>query len=589
MQIVICGHVDHGKSTVVGRLLADTASLPDGKLAQVEALCARHARPFEYAFLVDALDDERAQGITIDSARIFFRTPARDVIIIDAPGHIEFLKNMVTGAARADAALLVIDANEGIQENSRRHGYMMSMLGIRHLAILVNKMDLVGFDETVFNRVEREYRAFLGQVGLTPAAFIPTVARDGDNLVSRSPRFGWYRGPTVLDMVDAFPQPSIDDARPFRMPVQDVYKFSNRGDNRRIVAGTIESGTVRAGDEIVFYPSGKRSIVKSIEAFNRPAAGSATAGEAIGFTLREQIYVARGELAAVAGEPRPHMTSRLRVSLFWLGRDPLVAGRDYVLKMGTARATVRVDTIHRVIDASSLAATEAAIQVGRHQVAECTLATSRAVAFDLADEVEATSRFVIVDREEICGGGIVREALPDPQQSTRERVLLREHKWEPSFIAPERRAARFSQRPALLLITGPRDTDRKGLAKALESRLFDEGRLAYFVGMGNVLYGVDADIARDRDNRREHIRRLAEIANLMLDAGILLIVSAQQLSREEIDVMATIVDAARIESVWIGDRDLSDLPGALFLSDLDNEDGNVERIRTWLVGKGILS
>lgn len=589
MQIVICGHVDHGKSTVVGRLLADTASLPDGKLAQVEALCARHARPFEYAFLVDALDDERAQGITIDSARVFFRTPARDVIIIDAPGHIEFLRNMITGAARADAALLVIDANEGIQENSRRHGYMTSMLGIRNVAVLVNKMDLVGLDEAAFDGVEREYRAFLSQVGLTPAAFIPTVARDGDNLVSRSPRFGWYRGPTVLDMIDAFPQTSVDDARPFRMPVQDVYKFSNRGDDRRIVAGTVESGTLRAGDEVVFYPSGKRSIVKSIEAFNRPATGSATAGEAIGFTLREQIYVARGELAAVAGEPRPHMTSRLRVSLFWLGRDPLVAGRDYVLKMGTARATVRVETIHRVIEASSLAATEAAVRVERHQVAECTLATSRAVAFDLTDEVEATSRFVIVDRDEICGGGIVRDSLPDPQQSTRERVLLREHKWEPSFIAPERRVARFSQRPALLLITGPRDTDRKGLAKALESRLFDEGRLAYFVGMGNVLYGVDADIARDRDNRREHIRRLAEIANLMLDAGILLIVSAQQLSREEIDVMATIVEAGRIESVWIGDRDLSDLPGALFLSDLDDEDGNVERVRTWLVSKGILS
>ena len=589
MHIVICGHVDHGKSTIVGRLLADTASLPDGKLAQVEALCARQARPFEYAFLVDALDDERAQGITIDSARVFFYTPTRDVIIIDAPGHIEFLKNMITGAARAEAALLVIDANEGIQENSRRHGYMMSMLGIRHLAVLVNKMDLVGFDETAFDRVEREYRAFLGNTGLTPAAFIPTVARDGDNLASRSPRFPWYRGPTVLEMIDAFPQSSVDGARPFRMPVQDVYKFSNRGDDRRIVAGTVESGTLRAGDDVVFYPSGKRSIVKSIEAFNREPAGSATAGQAIGFTLRQQIYVARGELAAVDGEPRPHMTSRLRVSLFWLGKAPLVTGRDYVLKIGTARAGARVETIHRVIEAATLETTEAAVQVDRHQVAECTIATSRAVAFDLADEIAATSRFVIVDHDEICGGGIVREALPDAQHSTRERVLLREHKWEPSSVAPERRAARFSQRPALLLITGPRDTDRKRLAKALEARLFDDGRLVYFAGMGNVLYGVDADIARDRDNRQEHIRRLAEIANLMLDAGILLIVSAQELSREELDVIATIVDPGRIELVWIGDRGLADLPGALFLPGVDDDQGHVERIRAWLAGKGILS
>jgi bifunctional enzyme CysN/CysC len=589
MHIVICGHVDHGKSTIVGRLLADTASLPDGKLAQVEALCARQARPFEYAFLVDALGDERAQGITIDSARVFFNTPTRDVIIIDAPGHIEFLKNMITGAARAEAALLVIDANEGIQENSRRHAYMMSMLGIRHLAVLVNKMDLAGFDEAAFDGVEREYREFLGSVGLTSAAFIPTVARDGDNLATRSPRLPWYRGPTVLDMIDAFPQTSVDHARPFRMPVQDVYKFSNRGDDRRIVAGTIESGTLRAGDGVVFYPSGKRSIVRSIESFNRPVADSATAGQAIGFTLREQIYVARGELAAIDGEPRPHMSSRLRVSLFWLGRSPLVIGRDYVLKIGTARSGVRVDAIHRVIEASNLATTGEATQVDRHQVAECTIATSRAVAFDLADEAAATSRFVIVDHDEICGGGIVREALPDAQHSTRERVLLREHKWEPSSVAPERRAARFSQRPALLLITGPRDTDRKGLAKALEARLFDDGRLVYFVGMGNVLYGVDADIARDRDNRREHIRRLAEIANLMLDAGMLLIVSAQELSREELGVIATIVDAGRIEAVWIGDRDLADLPGALFISGAGDDEGHVERIRTWLADKGILS
>jgi len=447
MNIVIAGHVDHGKSTIIGRLLADTHSLPEGKLEQVKALCARTAKPFEYAFLLDALKDEQAQGITIDAARVFFKTPARDYIIIDAPGHIEFLKNMITGAARAEAALLVIDANEGVMENSRRHGYMMSMLGIAQVAVLVNKMDLVDYSQAHFARLESEYRGFLDRVGVRPSVFIPVAGRGGDNIAGPSTRLAWYRGPTVLDTLDAFPSPRAQENQPFRMPVQDVYKFTGRGDDRRIVSGTVESGRARVGDDVVFYPSGKRSTIGSIEGFNRAPAAEISAGEAVGFTLREQIYVSRGELAAVGDEKRPHLSSRLKVSLFWLGRRPLVRSKPYVLKIGTARATVHVEAIHRVIDASDLSAADGRDRVERHEVAECTLACNRAVAFDVGDAVAATSRFVIVDDYEISGGGIVREALPDRQDSARERVLLREYKWEPSFIAPERRAARTAPRP----------------------------------------------------------------------------------------------------------------------------------------------
>jgi len=588
MDIVIAGHVDHGKSTIIGRLLADTHALPDGKLEQVKELCARTSKPFEYAFLLDALKDERAQGITIDAARVFFKTPARDYIIIDAPGHIEFLKNMITGAARAEAALLVIDAHEGVRENSRRHGYMMAMLGVRHVAVLVNKMDLAHFDQAHFARIETEYRAFLDQVGVRPTAFIPVAGRDGDNIAARSPRLPWYHGPTVLETLDAFPAKGSDLERPFRMPVQDVYKFTNRGDDRRIVAGTVESGAARVGDEVVFYPSGKRSVIDTVEGFNRPEATTIATGEAVGFTLKEQIYVARGEVATVAGQRRPALSSRLKVSLFWLGRSPLVRKKDYLIRIGTARATMRIETIHRVIDASNLSATDAPSKVERHEVAECTIVCNRAIAFDVADAVDATSRFVIVDAYEISGGGIVREALADRQGSIRERVLLREDKWEPSFIAPERRAARFAQRPTVLLITGPREADRKGLAKHLEARLFDEGRVAYFLGMSNVLYGVDADIARGLENRQEHVRRLAEIANLMLDAGMILIVSAQEVTQDELDVIKTTVDPDRIETVWVGDRGVSDLSCDLTLSEREGDDYNVEQIRALLIDKGVL-
>src|SRR6476646_5123820 len=289
MNIVIVGHVDHGKSTVIGRLLADTHSLPEGKLEQVRAQCELNSKPFEYAFLLDALKDEQAQGITIDAARVFFKSRQRHYLILDAPGHIEFLKNMITGAARAEAALLVIDAAEGVQENSRRHGYMVSMLGVRQLAVVVNKMDRVGWDRAVYDRIVREYGAFLEQVGIRPSGFIPVSGRGGDNIADRSPHLDWYQGPTVLDALDAFHSEPAPVNLPFRMPVQDVYTLPKQGDDRRIVSGTIDSGTMKVGDPVIFYPSGKKSRVKTIEAFNRPPATRAEAGYAVGFTPNEQI------------------------------------------------------------------------------------------------------------------------------------------------------------------------------------------------------------------------------------------------------------------------------------------------------------
>src|SRR3982751_1606913 len=232
MGIVIVGHVDHGKSTIIGRLLADTGSLPGGKLEQIKDLCARTAKPFEYAFLLDALKDERAQGITIDAARVFFRTPKRRYLILDAPGHVEFLKNMVTGAARAEAALLVLDAGEGIQENTRRHAYLLSMLGVRQIAVVVNKMDLVGSRQEDFDAFARDLGGFLGSIGLEPAAIIPVIGREGDNLANRSATMAWYTGPTVLEALDAFRSQGEAVDGPFRMPVQAVVKLTHRGGDR---------------------------------------------------------------------------------------------------------------------------------------------------------------------------------------------------------------------------------------------------------------------------------------------------------------------------------------------------------------------
>ena len=586
MHIVIGGHVDHGKSTIIGRLLADTGSLPEGKLEQVKAHCERTARPFEYAFLLDALKDEQAQGITIDAARVFFKTALRHYIIIDAPGHIEFLKNMINGASRAEAALLVIDAGEGVRENSRRHGYLMSLLGIRQIAVLVNKMDLVAHDETYFRDLVREYSEFLGKIDVRPACFIPVAGRHGDNIASRSALMPWYDGPTVLETLDRFETepPPVD--KPFRMPVQDVYKFTAAGDDRRIVSGTIEAGVVRVGDEVLIFPSGKKSRILTIEAFNRPPPTEACAGQAAGVTLAEQIYVGRGELATVSGQPRPQVTTRLRVSLFWLGRDPLVRRKEYVFKLGSARVACRVEQVHRVVDASNLATTDERDRIERHEVAECTLKLDRAVAFDLADDVAPTSRFVLVDDYEIRGGGIVREALLDEQRDVREKVMLRNFKWEPSFIQSERRAEKYSQKPSLLLITGSRETDRKALGKDLEARLFEDGRVVYFLGMASVVYGIDADLARAADNRGEHLRRLGEVANILLDAGAILIVTAQSLTRDDLEILKTAVDPDRIEVIWVGDRVTTDIACDMILSDQDPE--AVDKIKRLLQDKRIL-
>jgi bifunctional enzyme CysN/CysC len=588
MNIVIAGHVDHGKSTIIGRLLADTDSLPQGKLEQIRQKCRRNSKPFEYAFLLDALKDEQAQGITIDSARVFFKTPRRNYIIIDAPGHIEFLKNMVTGASRAEAALLVIDAEEGVRENSRRHGYMLSLLGIHQIAVLVNKMDLVGYRQEVYEAVCREYGEFLQDVQRT-AAFVPVSGLGGDNIATPSSHMPWYQGMTVLGVLDGFVKEMRPVDKPFRMPVQDVYKFTEQGDKRRIVVGTIETGRLRAGDEVVFYPSGKTARVQSLEAYHRPPQEQAEAGQAAAFTLEKQIYVARGEIAALAGQVMPRTSTRLRVNLFWMGHRPMVKGKEYLIKVGTVKEKAFLEDVLSVMDASDLHATRKKDRVEHHDVAECVIVTRRAIAFDLAQEIAGTGRFVIVDNYEICGGGIIRAALADEQLWMREKVIQRNAHWVTSTIAREERAQRYSQKPALVLLTGRRHVGKKPLAEALEMQLFGEGRFVYFLGIGNVLYGVDADIKEpgQDQHRSEHLRRLAEVANLLLGAGLILIVTATDLTHQELEWMRTAIDHYAIHVVWLGPES-TDIPYDLRIPHVDGTAEAVVAVKGMLQNHGII-
>ncbi len=588
LSLVIVGHVDHGKSTVLGRMLADTGSLPEGKLEQVKERCRRNSKPFEYAFLLDALKDEQSQGITIDAARCFFKTARRDYLILDAPGHIEFLKNMVTGAARAEAALLVIDAAEGIQENSRRHGYLLSMLGIRQVGVVVNKMDLVNWSEETFRQIEREYSQFLEQIGVEACAFVPVSGREGDNVALSSDHMPWYEGPSVLQLLDNFEASRLPEDRPFRMPVQAVYKFTGRGDDRRIISGTIESGTLSVGDEVVFYPSGKRSKVKTIEAFNRdPLPDRGCAGQAIGFTMKEQIYVRRGEMAVRTDEPSPRSAGRIRANVFWLGRQPLVPEKDYFIKVCTAKVRARLKSVERVIDADSLAQEEQE-EVRRHEVAECIFELERAVAFDHAADIQQTGRFVIVDDYEIWGGGIIIEDMDEPTKMVREQVFMRNYKWERSMIPREERAEKLNQKPAMVLITGIKDAGKKPMAKELERLLFNAGRNVYFLGIGNLLYGVDADLkGKEQHFREEHVRRLSEVAHLMLEAGVILIVTAVEITRADQRIMSAVLNGAELHTVWIGDEVTTDVLLDVHLKQREPESG-ARKLKRYLQDQGII-
>ena len=588
MNIVIAGHVDHGKSTIIGRLLADTDSLPEGKLESVKETCRKNSKPFEYAFLLDALKDEQDQGITIDSARVFFETDLRKYIILDAPGHIEFLKNMVTGAARAEAGLLVIDANEGIQENSKRHCYMLSMLGIDQIAVLVNKMDLVDYDEEIYQNIVEEYTEFLEEIGMEASSFIPVSGMEGDNLASLSHNMPWYEGETILELLDSFESQPLPEKKPFRMPVQDVYKFTRGGDDRRIIAGTIESGQVSVGDEVVFYPSGKSSTVKSIEGFNQPERETIGAGYSTGFTLDEQIFIKRGEVATLGSEKEPHSSTRIKTNLFWLGKDPLTKDQEYYVKLGTAKVKARLEKIERVIDASDLSQSEDKDQVELHDVAQCVLKLDDAISFDLANELEHSSRFVIVDDYEIAGGGLIEESLEDEQRWVREKVMLRNYKWEKSRITREKRAEQYSQQPTLVLVTGEEDVGKKPTAKALEKELFNSGRVVYFLGIGNLLYGVDADIKGEDDHKEEHLRRLAEVSHIMLDAGSILIVTAVELSQADLELIQTTVNPQQIETVWLGENITTDLQYDLQINDFESEEQAARQVKGMLEDRGIL-
>jgi len=516
-RIVIVGHVDHGKSTLIGRLLYDTNSLPPGKVEELEAISARRGMAIEWSFVLDAFQAERDQAVTIDTTQIWFKTALRDYVIIDAPGHREFLKNMVSGAASADAAVVVVDAAEGVREQSRRHAYLLHLLGIRQVAVVVNKMDLVDFDQTRFDEVSKEITDYLVSIGASPMVIVPISARDGDNIAARSARMPWYDGPTALSALDGFHGHPGLGAQPLRLPIQEVYKF----DARRILAGRIESGVISVGDTVLFSPSNKTARVNSIEAWpedQKPE--SAAAGESVGITLDEQIFVERGEIVSHVENP-PKLSTLFHARLFWLGHKPLTVGSRYKLKLLTQEAEVVVQSIERIVDTQTLE-NSAGDTVERNAVAEVTLRSRQVLGLDDYSDLPKTGRFVLIEDYDTVGGGVISmEGLPDQRQSIEVKstnVISVEHR-----LTADVRAARNGHRGGVLWFTGLSGAGKSTLAMEVEQRLFAKGYQVYVLDGDNVRRGLNANVGFSPEDRTENIRRVGEAAALFADSGIICI------------------------------------------------------------------
>ncbi|MHB1420569.1 MAG: GTP-binding protein [Bacillota bacterium] len=533
LRIVVVGHVDHGKSTLIGRLLFDTHSLPEGAIERVKRISKEKGKPFEYAYLLDAFEEEQKQGITIDTTQIQFFTQKRDYVIIDAPGHKEFLKNMISGAASAEAAMLLIDADEGVQEQSKRHGYILSLLGIKKVYVLVNKMDLIDYSEDKYNHIQREMNQFLHSLHVYPEMFIPVSAFQGENIISYSEKMPWYDGVPVIDALDLFEKENGLEGKPLRFPIQDVYKF----DDRRIIAGRIEAGTLAVGDEILISPGNKTTRVKTIEHWaDRDEQKKVSAGMSVGITVEDEFFNNRGEIISHRDHP-PLINNKFRANIFWLGKKELNSGKKYKLKLATEEMECTILALHKVIDASTLEIIEAPQAVKTNDVAEIIIATKQMVSFDTFSHNQNTGRFVLVDDYNVSGGGIITglgeeaEAEAPVAEADEVSVPVKGKR----LVSRKEREQKYGQKGKVILVAGHSEVKNIEIAAKLERILFDLGRRVYYLE-------AQADTPHN-------VSTFVERATLLMENGIITIVAVRQ------DLSEILKGMFSPEEVWIANLD----------------------------------
>jgi bifunctional enzyme CysN/CysC len=523
IRVVAVGHVDHGKSTLIGRLMHDTGNLSSGKLEELRAASDRRGVPFEWSFVLDALQSERDQAITIDTTRIWLRTLERDIVLIDAPGHKEFLRNMVTGASDADAALLVVDAFEGVSEQTCRHALLFELIGVRQVVVAINKMDRVGYASERYANVRSELAVLLERIGIVPRAFVPLCAREGENLYARSQSMPWYEGPTVFA--------ALLDLEPFRRDATSSLRLAVQGIVRRelerIVVGRIESGTLGVGEEILISPAQRTARIRSIETWPPREKVEARAGESVGFTLDGAHFVDRGDIVSDSLNP-PVLATSFRARLLWLGQRALRVGDHFKLRVGTRQATVAVRAIERVVDIETLAGVEAD-SARTNDVAEVIFSSPEVLALDDVVRHPGLARFILLDGLSIVAGGTVLDVL-GPLGDGANLVPV-DH-----LLDREARARRNGHRGAVIWLTGLPAAGKSTIAMELERRLFEKGYHAYVLDGDNVRGKLCRDLGFSATDRAENVRRVGEVAALFADSGMIAIaafISPHRAERDE--------------------------------------------------------
>lgn len=513
LRFITCGSVDDGKSTLIGRLLYESQMLFEDHLAALQADSRRwgtQGEEIDFALLVDGLAAEREQGITIDVAYRFFSTDRRKFIVADTPGHEQYTRNMVTGASTADVAILMVDARKGILTQTRRHSYLVSLLGIRAIVVAINKMDLVDYSEPVYRRIREDYEAFARQIGVEAVTFIPVSAFKGDNIVSPSPNMDWYRGPTLMGYLETV---EIDEDRmqaaPLRLPVQWV----NRPNlDFRGYAGTLAGGVVRPGDRVRVQPSGKESTVARIVTRDGDLE-QAVAGQSVTLTLTDEIDISRGDMISAAREPAG-TADQFETTLIWMHDEPLLPGRQYLLKLGTRTVTASVTTIKYQVNVNTLEHT-AAKKLELNAIGVCNISLDRPVAFDPYTDNRDTGGFILIDRlsNNTVAAGLIHFALRRSQN-----IHL-----QPVDINQEAHARLKGQRPCVLWFTGLSGAGKSTIANLVEKKLHAEGRHTYLLDGDNIRHGLNKDLGFTDADRVENIRRVGEVARLMVDAGLIVL------------------------------------------------------------------